>query len=259
MKFGGRQIRASHPGQRERERESEREREREDPLTFGLKQLAAAPASRYVQLLLRRLNMGARYHGANRPFCDRGGCGRRAYKEAVDGLEFLCHVCHSSVYNEQMSHWALQEVRGSPSRQSSTPLQDFLENPALAKLCMEFLLGDGWALQCRCSRCERPWLNAGWVCPVEHRRHMYLQMLDGFFAGYANFELQYVDWFAAVRRLHDMHTEEIPWDMRELLEFARLSRDQVRTELHEMYPDEFPFPDTPREMYPDAVPFNDAP
>ena len=56
-----------------------------------------------------------------------------------------------------------------------------------------------------------------------------------------------------------MHTEEIPWDMREMLEFARLSRDQVRTELHEMYPDVFPFLDTPREMYPDAVPYNDAP
>ena len=230
-------------------------------MTCGLKQLAAAaPASRCLQLLIRRLNMGARDHGANRPFCDRGGWGRRAYKEAEDGLELLCHVCHSLIYNQQMmSHWALPEVRGSPSRQSSTPLQNFLENPALAKLCMEFLHGDGWALQCHCSRCEHPWLNAGWVCPVEHRRHTYLQMLDGLFAGYANFELEYVDWFAAVRRLHDMHTEEIPWDMRELLEFARLSCDQVRTELHEMYPDEFSFPDTPREMYPDAVPFNDAP
>ena len=52
---------------------------------------------------------------------------------------------------------------------------DFFENPALAKLCMDFLHGDGWALQCHCTRCKRPWLNAGWVCPVEHRR------LDGFF------------------------------------------------------------------------------
>ena len=58
---------------------------------------------------------------------------------------------------------------------------DFCENPALAKLRMDFLHGDGWALQCHCTRCKRPWLNAGWVCPIEHRRHLYLQMLGGFF------------------------------------------------------------------------------
>ena len=91
---------------------------------------------------------------------------------------------------------------------------DFFENPALAKLCMDFLHGDGWALQCHCTRCKRPWLNAGWVCPIEHRRHLLcLQMLGGcFFFGYANYELStWTGLFAGLRRLHDMYTDEIPW------------------------------------------------
>ena len=205
-----------------------------------------------------RLRMGSRGDGAHRPFCERGDCGRRAYVEAEFGL--LCHVCDSTLYNHQMGRWALTDVRGSPARQSSTPLQDFFENSALAELCMEFLHGDGWALQCHCTRCKREWLNAGWVCPIEYRRHMYLEMLDGFYkAGYADFRLHYVDWHAAVQMCHDMYTEEIPWDLRELLEFARLSTDQTHAELHEMYPDEFPFPTAPpHEMYPDVLPFTDA-
>ena len=112
---------------------------------------------------------------------------------------------------------------------------DFFENPALAKLCMDFLHGDGWALQCHCTRCKRPWLNAGWVCPIEHRRHLLcLQMLGGFFFfGYANFELStWTGLFAALRRLHDMYTDEIPWDIRDLLEFARLSCSQAHAAQH---------------------------
>ena len=50
-----------------------------------------------------------------------------------------------------------------------------------------------------------------------------------------------------------MYTDEIPWDIRDLLEFARLSCSQARAAEHlEMYPDEFPFPDPARERYPDA-------
>ena len=118
--------------------------------------------------------------------------------------------------------------------------QNFLGNPALAKLCMEFAHGDGWELQCHCTRCKRPWLNAGWVCPVEYHRRAYLERLDRMFnmAGYHNFELCYVDWTVAVPRLHDMSTDEIPWDITALVEFARLSARQVHGELREMYPEE---------------------
>ncbi len=66
---------------------------------------------------------------------------------------------------------------------------------------MEFVHGDGWELQCHCKHCKRPWLNAGWVCPVEYQRRTYLQHVDRFFnmADYATFELCYVDWDVAVR------------------------------------------------------------
>jgi hypothetical protein len=142
------------------------------------------------------------------------------------------------------------------ARQSSAPLQDFMGNPALAGLCMGFLYGDGWGQQCHCTRCKRPWLNAGWVCPVEYQRRTYLQHLDRMFhlAGYTTPELCYVDWGAAVRQLHDMETDEIPLDPRVLVEFARASCRRVREELHEMYPGER-FLDEP---YPDDDIFDDV-
>jgi len=142
------------------------------------------------------------------------------------------------------------------ARQSSAPLQDFMGNPALAGLCMGFLYGDGWGQQCHCTRCKRPWLNAGWVCPVEYQRRTYLQHLDRMFrlAGYTTPDLCYVNWDAAVRQLHDMETDEIPLDPRVLVEFARASCRRVREELHEMYPGER-FLDEP---YPDDEIFDDV-
>ena len=59
-------------------------------------------------------------------------------------------------------------------------------------------------------------------------------------------ELRYVDWQVAVRRIHDMYTDEIPWDIRALVEFARLSAGQVHDELRHTYPDE-EFPGGRRE------------
>ena len=181
------------------------------------------------------------------PFCSKPDCNRRAYVEAEEGV-LLCNVCYSSVSNERMSESAQRLACCSPARQSSAPLQDFLQNPPLSKMCMEFLHGDGWERQCECTRCNHLWLNAGWVCPVEYHRRMYLQMLDGLFiqTGYATFELRYVDWQVAVQRIHDMHTDEIPWDIRALVEFARLSAGQVHDELRQMYPDE-EFPGGRRE------------
>ena len=51
-------------------------------------------------------------------------------------------------------------------------------------------------------------------------------------------ELGYVDWDTAVRLLHDMSTDEIPWDIAALLEMARSSARRVSSELGEMHPDE---------------------
>ncbi len=125
--------------------------------------------------------MGRRGDGAIRPYCGEDGCGRRAY------VEDLCHVCDCTLLHT----WAQKMLCGSLVQQSSAPLQDFLDNPALAKLCMEFVHGDGWELQCHCTRCQRLWLNAGWVCPVEYHGRTYLQQLDRMFslAGYASPEL----------------------------------------------------------------------
>ena len=198
--------------------------------------------------------MGHRGDGANLPYCGEDGCGRRAY------LGDLCYVCDAAFFNE----WAPKLLCGLPARQSSTPLQDFMGNPlqdfmgnpALAGLCMGFVHGDGWEQQCHCTRCKRPWLNAGWVCPVEYQRRTYLQHLDRMFrlAGYTAPDLCYVDWGAAVRQLHDMETDEIPLDPRVLVEFARASCRRVREELHEMYPGER-FLDEP---YPDDEIFDDV-
>ena len=179
--------------------------------------------------------MGHWGDGANRPTCHQEGCGRRYYVEGEDGL--LCHVCDGALRSE----WEQKMLCGSPARQSSAPLQDlFLDNPAVAKLCMEFTHGDGWQLQCHCTRCPRPWLDAGWVCPVEYQRRTHLQDLDRIFLfrGYTQGRLCYVDWVAAVRRIHDMRTDVVLWDTAALLEFAEASARRVRGELREMYPDE---------------------
>ena len=182
--------------------------------------------------------MGSRGDGVDRPYCDRDGCGRRAYVEGEDAL--LCHVCDSILLNQRMSQSEQNLLGCSPARQSRAPLQDFLQNPALAKLCMEFLHGDGWERQCLCTHCKHSWLDAGWVCPIEIRKRMYLQKLDELFVerGYFNFELIYVDWHEAVRCFHDVYTGEIQLDFRILEEFAHVSRTQLVTEeLREMYPD----------------------
>ena len=178
--------------------------------------------------------MGSRGDGGNRPVCVEEGCGRRAYVEGEAGA--LCHVCDSALRND----WATKLLSGSPAGQRSTPLQNFLRNPPLAKLCMEFAHGDGWELQCHCTRCSRPWLNTGWVCPVEYHRHAYLQHLDSIYRveGYARYELSYVDWTAAVAVFHDMSTGEIPFDIVALLRFARLSAEQVHHFLREVVPDD---------------------
>jgi hypothetical protein len=191
--------------------------------------------------------MGHRGDGADRPYCREDGCGRRAY------VDDLCHVCDGASHKK----WATKMLRGSPARQSSAPLQDFLDNPALAKLCMEFVHGDGWEWQCHCTRCPRPWLNAGWVCPVEYQRRTYLQELDRIFtmAGYTTPELCYVDWDVAVLWLHDMETDEIPGDIRILVEFARASSQRVNEELREMHLHER-FLD---EMFPDEIPLDVGP
>ena len=182
-------------------------------------------------------------------------------KPALAGLcmEFL-YGDGAALFNERLP----KLLRGTPVRQSSAPLQDFMGNPALAGLCMGFLYGDGWGQQCHCTRCKRPWLNAGWVCPVEYQRRTYLQHLDRMFrlAGYTAPDLCYVDWGAAVRQLHDMETDEIPLDPRVLVEFARASCRRVREELNEMYPGERfldePYPDDDifddvGEMHPDEL------
>ena len=56
--------------------------------------------------------------------------------------------------------------------------QDLLAVQDLGMKILEFVFGDGWAEQCSCRRCERAWLNAGWICPVTYYRREYLQMLD---------------------------------------------------------------------------------
>ena len=123
-------------------------------------------------------NMGFRGTGTSRAFCDRPGCGRRGYVD--DGTRFLCHVCHHE-RNTHETRSVLKEVRGSPARQSRTPLQVILHNPALVQLCMEMLHEEdewAWALQCPCTRCKRQWLNRGWECPVEHHRELYLRLFS---------------------------------------------------------------------------------
>ena len=174
--------------------------------------------------------MGCRGVGPDLPYCDMPRCGRRAYVEAEEGL--LCCVCDASFSNERMSESAQRLACCTPARQSSAPLQAFLQNPILSKTCMEFLHGDGWERQCECTRCNHSWLNEGWVCPVEYHRQRYLQHLDRIFnmASYTAFELRYVDWDVAVPRLHDMDTNEIPWDQAVLLEFAEASSRFVREE-----------------------------
>ena len=198
--------------------------------------------------------MGCRGVGPDLPYCDMPRCGRRANVETEEGL--FCFVCDVSISNERLSESAQRLACCSPARQSSAPLQAFLQNPILSKTCMEFLHGDGWERQCECTRCNHSWLNEGWVCPVEYRRREYLQMLDSLFInnGYGTWrgttsELRYVDWQVAVRRIHDMYTDEIPWDIRALVEFARLSAGQVHDELRRTYPDE-EFPGAPHSPYP---------
>ena len=150
--------------------------------------------------------------------------------ETEEGL--FCFVCDVSISNELMSQSAQKLACCSPARQRSAPLQAFLQDPLLSKRCMDFLHGDGWELQCECTRCNHSWLNEGWVCPVEYHRRRYLQHLDRIFnmANYDAFELGYVDWQGAVRRVHDMYTKEIPWNQAALLGFAEASRRFVREE-----------------------------
>ena len=182
--------------------------------------------------------MGAWGAGADRLFCEMDFCGRRPYVEAADG-SILCHVCDSTILNECLGDCVQILLCCPPARQSSKPLQDFWQNPDLAKLCMEFLHGDGWERQCFCTRCKHSWLNAGWVCPVDHRWEFYYRALDGiYYYEYSTAQLQYVDWDEAVRCLHEMYTDEIPWDNRALKEFTRLSACTWRAELREMYPDD---------------------
>ena len=172
----------------------------------------------------------------NRPHCDRFGCNRRAYVEGDVVQGFLCYVCDSADRRER----ALRRWRGPVGRLRSSLLQQHLDDERCGHITLLFLFGDGWSQQCGCTRCERQWLNAGWVCPVEHHWRRYLYMLDDLFihTGYAACELRYVDWQAAVRRIHDMLTDEIPCDIPALVEFAELSARRVRDELREMHPDE---------------------
>ena len=199
--------------------------------------------------------MGARPAGADALFCEMPGCGRKAYVTGEEGM--MCHVCDCTFLNELMSQSAQKLACCSPARQSSAaPFQKFLQNPVVAKLCMEFLHGDGWEKQCLCTHCKREWLNTGWACPVEYRWHMYLQMLERIFlhetSPYSMFDLQYVDWEGAVRRLHDMYTDEIPWDDRALHQFARLSACKAHAELGEMFDKEFPWDELRGNGTPDA-------
>ena len=179
--------------------------------------------------------MGFRGTGTSRAFCDRPGCGRRGYVD--DGTRFLCHVCHHDRKTHE-TRSVLKEVRGSPARQSRTPLQVILHNPALVQLCMEMMHEEddwAWELQCPCTRCERRWLNRGWVCPVEHHRELYLRLLDAIFhsEGFRSAELTYVDWDWAVLQMHEMHTYVIPWSLPlpALRAIARSSADRVLREL----------------------------
>lgn len=183
---------------------------------------------------------------ANRPRCSRVGCNRRAYVEggeedavqgdAVQGDTdhgFLCYVCDSTDRRE----WARRRWTGPVGRPRSSLLQQHLDDEP-GHITLLFLFGDGWSQQCLCTRCERPWLDAGWVCPVDRNRRWYLRVLDRLFHAYPTWELGYVDWDTAVRLLHDMSTDEIPWDIAALLEMARSSARRVSSELGEMHPDE---------------------
>ena len=180
--------------------------------------------------------MGAWGLEFNRPHCDRFGSNRRAYVEGDAVQGFLCYVCDSADRRER----ALRRWRGPVGRLRSSLLQQHLDDERCGHITLLFLFGDGWSQQCGCTRCERQWLNAGWVCPVEHHRHTYLARLDGIFdmAGYTTFELVYVDWAAAVALFYNMTADEIPWDIPALVEFAGLSARRVRDELREMHPDE---------------------
>ena len=247
LRVRGRERERESEREREGEREGERERERSVAILAQVKQLAAAtPASRSAdgsqsnaldsefplrgRLAEQRLGfgvMGSWGDGRARPTCHQEGCGRRYYGESEDGL--LCHVCDGAARNE----WAQRMLCGSPEQDLfNVPLQDlFLDYPAVAKLCMEFVHGDGWQLQCRCTRCQRPWLDAGWVCPVEYLKRTYLHDLDRIFqsAGYSHDGLCYVDWDAAVQRIHDMHTDAVLLDEAALVEeFAEASARRAR-------------------------------
>ena len=117
-------------------------------------------------------------------------------------------------------------------------MQNFLENAVLGQLFMEFLHGDGWALQCPCTRCERPWFDAGWACPVEHHLRMYVTSLRHLYfeEGYISVDFMYLDWDSAVRLLHEMLSGFIPLDRAALVQFAEVSCNQLDDELCALWP-----------------------
>ena len=173
----------------------------------------------------------------NRPWCCRAGCGRRAYLATAVG--FLCYVCDA----DDRIQYAIRLLRGPPGRPTTTPIQDFMDvellggppgriaaMPPLARLTLEFVHGDGWRCQCPCGRCERPWLNQGWICPAEYHRLTYVRLLGTMFymASYRPPQLAYVDYDEAVLRFHEMYVDLVPWDEAVLREIAESSARQVR-------------------------------
>ena len=165
----------------------------------------------------------------NRPRCDRAGCGRCAYEVTFDG--FVCYVCDAA----DRAQYNITILRGPPEPPATTRLQAFLAAvPPVARLTMAFVYGDGWRRQCVCGRCERPWLNHGWICPVDYHRLRYLRILDGMWhrADFRPSQLTFVDWDEALLRFHEMFVDIVPWDAELLNEFAEASVRQVRQLAH---------------------------
>ena len=157
---------------------------------------------------------------SRRPQCDRAGCSRRAYVvDEVHGC--LCFVCDSTDRRD----WAQRLWTGPAGRPRSSRLQTHLEDPHGGQITLLWLFGDGWSQQCCCARCEREWLNRGWICPAEFNRRAYLSELDLLYreGGFESWELVDVDWDAAVLALHEMLAGMVELDDRVLLGFAEAS------------------------------------
>ena len=99
-------------------------------------------------------------------------------------------------------------------------------------ITLNFAYGDGWSSQCRCpQRCERKWLNSGWICPHEYHRTLHLDRLDKIYESSKldSDLLRYVNWNDAVLELHSKVTFTEP-SLHRVMRFALDSAGRVLSE-----------------------------